>query len=85
MTDLCSFIFTTNLRQTYNKLTTDFGIDLRLNCRNILCNRPVIEFSKYIMQQTCDRLFLQQTYNKFTTNLQQTYDRLTTDLQQTLE
>ena len=42
-------------------------------------DRPVIELSKYIMQQTCDRLFLQQTYNKLTTDfgidLRQTYGR----------
>ena len=37
------------------------------------------------MQQTRVRLFLQQTYNRLTTNLQQTYDRLTTDLQQTYD
>ena len=46
-------------------------------------DRPVIEWSKYIMQQTRVRLFLQQTYNKFTTDfgidLRQTRDRLVTD------
>ena len=36
----------------------------------------MIELSKYIMQQTRVRLFLQQTYNKPTTNLRQTRDRL---------
>ena len=49
----------------------------------IYYDRPVIELSKYIMQQTRVRLFLQQIYDKLTTNLQQTYDKLTTNLQQT--
>ena len=79
-TDSCSFIFTTNLRQTYNKLTTD----LWLNCRNILCNRPVfVYFYNRLttnLQQTCDWIVeiycaLDSWSFIFTTNLQQTYDR----------
>ena len=40
--------FTTDLQQTYNKFTTNFGIDLQ-QTRDRLWNRFMIELSKYII------------------------------------